>query len=132
MAKLNWLQRETVVTPHMILCGSEAEYLNVMKYLKCKYFEHWLSDGSNGKTHTLESHGKITCVVCIDFKNAAKEPLPNICGILIHEATHIWQELCESIGEKNPSSEFECYSIQSISQRLITDFMEHGKWKKGS
>ena len=128
--KLNWLQRETVVTPHMILCGSEEEYLTVMKYLKCKYFDRWLTDGYQGKTHTLESKGKITCVVCIDFVEAKQKELSTICGLLIHEATHVWQELCASIGEKNPSSKFECYSIQVIAQRLIADFMERGKWKK--
>lgn len=128
--KLNWLQRETVVTPHMILCGSEEEYLAVMKYLKCKYFDRWLTAGFGGKTHTLTSDDKITCVVCIDFNGARRNELPEICGILIHEATHVWQQLCESIGENKPSDEFEAYTIQCISQRLISDFMERGKWKR--
>lgn len=128
--KLNWLDRETVVTPHMILCGSEEEFLAVMKHLGCKYFDRWLSIGSGGKMHTLTSEDKITCVVCIDFSTTKDHLLPEICGMLIHEAAHVWQELCDSIGEKSPSKEFEAYSIQCISQRLIADFMERGKWKR--
>lgn len=130
MAKLNWLQRETVVTPHMILCESEEQYLQIMKHLNCKYFNRWISPNQNATMHSLIRDDKITCIVCIDFKLCATKTLPEVCGLLVHEATHIWQELCESIGEHSPSKEFQAYSIQCIAQRLISDFMERGKWKK--
>ncbi len=130
MSKLNWLDRELVCAPHLILCGSEEEYLEVMKYLKCKYFDRWLTPGCHGKTHTLESGSKVTCIVCIDFNDAKKETLSCVIGLLVHEAVHVWEVLCDHIGESKPSSEFQAYSIQIIAQRLISDFLERGKWKK--
>lgn len=40
-------------------------------------------------------------------------------GLIIHEAVHIWQEVKDLMSESNPSSEFEAYSIQKISQDLL-------------
>lgn len=40
-------------------------------------------------------------------------------SLIVHEAVHIWQELKKRMNEKEPSSEFEAYSIQRISQDLL-------------
>jgi hypothetical protein len=40
-------------------------------------------------------------------------------GLLVHEATHACQHIRECIGEKEPSSEFEAYSMQAITQGLL-------------
>lgn len=128
--KLNWLERFTVVTPHMILCGSEEEFLAVMKHLKCKYFDRWMHEPHRATTHTFEKDDTLTCIVCLDFNETKKLPLDSIIGVLAHEATHIKQKLCESIGERTPSAEFEAYTIQCITQQLVSDFLERGKWAK--
>jgi hypothetical protein len=39
--------------------------------------------------------------------------------MLVHEAVHVWQFHCENIGEREPSIEFEAYSIQAVSQFLM-------------
>lgn len=40
---------------------------------------------------------------------------PNfIMETLLHEAVHIWQDIRERMSERNPSVEFEAYSIQTI------------------
>jgi len=36
----------------------------------------------------------------------------------------VWQEYSSRIGETNPSSEFEAYSIQAIAQRLMTAYAD--------
>lgn len=128
--KIKWLSRHTVVTPHITLCGSEEEYLAVMKYLKCKYFDPWMPSNYGAATHTLERNDKIICVVCMDFNETKTRTLDSILGLLVHEATHIKQQLCESIGEHKPSKEFEAYTIQCISQALVEDFLGRGKWAK--
>lgn len=119
---MDWLERSTVVTPYLILCGSEEEYLRVMKRLKCKYFDSWLKPSFGGRTHSFSDGEHVTCVVCIDIKAAKQMDQIVVIGMLVHEAVHVWQELCSDIGEKNPSREFEAYSIQIIAQRLVRSY----------
>jgi hypothetical protein len=47
-----------------------------------------------------------------------------IHGLLLHEAVHVWQRVKQRMGETNPSTEFEAYSIQSIAQDLFEMFEE--------
>jgi hypothetical protein len=47
-----------------------------------------------------------------------------VAALLVHEAVHVWQLFRESIGEHGPSKEFEAYSIQAISQRLMERYRD--------
>jgi hypothetical protein len=40
-------------------------------------------------------------------------------ALVVHEAVHIWQEIRAMMKEKEPSIEFEAYSIQRIAQDLM-------------
>lgn len=48
----------------------------------------------------------------------------DIHGLLLHEAVHVWQRIRQRMGEKEPSIEFEAYSIQRIAQDLFSMFEE--------
>ena len=50
--------------------------------------------------------------------------LISIHGLLLHEAVHIWQRTKHLMGEKEPSIEFEAYSIQRIAQDLFDMYEE--------
>lgn len=81
---------------------------------------------ANGATtHYFESKGgKLAAIVAL---SPTKKVNPiAVCGLLVHEAVHIWQAHCNEIGEKAPSSEFEAYAIQHIAQTLIEKFSELG------
>lgn len=41
-------------------------------------------------------------------------------ALLVHESVHVWQEIRKRMGEKEPSCEFEAYSVQSIFLGLLT------------
>lgn len=40
-------------------------------------------------------------------------------ALLVHESVHVWQEIRKRMGEKEPSLEFEAYSIQRIAEDLL-------------
>jgi hypothetical protein len=41
-------------------------------------------------------------------------------ALLVHESVHVWQEIRKRMGEKEPSCEFEAYSVQSIFLGLLS------------
>lgn len=47
-----------------------------------------------------------------------------VVGLLAHESVHVWQAIRNYIGEKEPSREFEAYSIQRILQDLLWSHKE--------
>lgn len=48
-----------------------------------------------------------------------KKPAIVVLGVIVHEAMHVWRQMRLDIGEREPSSEFEAYSMQFISMQLI-------------
>jgi hypothetical protein len=121
---VKWLNRDLIVGPYLVLCRSESEFHRVMKHCnvprdKCG---NWIGEGSDARTHELlNAEGQQVAVVCI---NATTQHPCQIASLLVHEAVHVWQFHRDRIGERNPSSEFEAYSIQSIAQRLLFAFAE--------
>lgn len=129
MTATKWLSRRiSIPGPYMTLCLSEQEFLKVIKSLKVKYTSDWVGSGSgNGRVHHFYNNGEYTAVVCIS--NHEEHSPIEIAGLLVHEATHIWQEWCDSIGERSPGAEQEAYAIQNISQTLMEEFARRMKDK---
>jgi hypothetical protein len=119
--KIKWLDRRTVIAPHLTLCLSEKEYLAVCKHLNVKKPMPWVSSSARATNHTFELDGKLTCAVCISEPAQMHDGI-EIAALLVHEATHIKQELMQSIGETHPSPEFEAYTMQSICQILFDEY----------
>jgi hypothetical protein len=74
--------------------------------------EPWIGE------HAALCHGlSRKSVICI---NPLSDAMPaELVGLAAHESTHAWQNLCEEMGEKSPSTEFEAYTIQSITQFVV-------------
>lgn len=74
--------------------------------------------GANATTNFLvdENGGNMEIVVYMPY---ADVDIFMQQGLVIHESVHIWQELKTLMGEKEPSVEFEAYSIQRIAQDLL-------------
>lgn len=120
--KPRWLDRVTVRAPHMILCLSEAEYLRAARRCKLQSPAAWMDEASQqAVVHAWESAGTLTCVVCLHPDALTADPIEVAC-VLVHESVHIFQRLCDSIGEDKPSREFEAYSIERISEQLMREF----------
>jgi hypothetical protein len=76
-----------------------------------------------GHATILTQDGKVTVVVTIGEKQDKSDGV-NVSSIILHEAVHVWQELCEKIGEREASQEFEAYTIQHIYGQLIGAYCE--------
>ena len=62
------------------------------------------------------------CIV--QLGDCSERTLVEMHGLLLHESVHIWQRVKALMGEKEPSIEFEAYSIQRIAQDLFAMFKE--------
>jgi len=81
----------------------------------------------NGACTNLETKdGKHCSIITIGHE---KRPAVQVVGLLAHEGMHVWRAIRESIGEREPSSEFEAYAIQAITQDLITAYQVSGRGK---
>jgi hypothetical protein len=115
-----WLDRHLITGPVLVLCLTEAAFGVVMRDCKIPRNDWgpWIQEGANATMHSLtDSVGEMVCAVCLQTND--KVVATQIAGLLVHEAVHVWQKWRESIGEKEPSKEFEAYGIQQISQRLM-------------
>ena len=121
-----WLYRHLITGPYVALALNEKQFHKAMNDCRIPAAEHgdWIKNAhSDATVHYLDNDKKeLCCIVAIRTK---KKQNPNeIVGLLVHEATHIWQQFCERIGELSPSREFEAYSIQAISQTLISAYSD--------
>jgi len=127
----DWIDNAFIYGSFVCLCITEDDFKRQCKKLKvpAESIPGWINKGANATTHTMENEeGRLCSIVCIEQR---KDFGPEqIIGLLVHEAVHVWQEFSDSIGEEKPSPEFEAYSIQAISQRLVTSYKELTKSKK--
>lgn len=126
-----WLDRYTVMAPHMALCLDEADFLRAARHCNVANPDTWLEpEKHKACVHTWERKGGLTCVVCVNPDALAADPIQVACA-LVHESVHIFQRLCDNIGEDQPSREFEAYAIERISEELMREFDRQRKRIKG-
>ena len=119
---MRWLSRDTVRAPHLLLCLTEAEYLRAVHHCAVSNPERWLDvSRQSACVHTWEKDGLLTCIVCLCPDALESDPV-DVILTLVHEAVHVFQRMCDSIGESAPSREFEAYSIERISEALIVEY----------
>lgn len=119
--KNRWLDRNPAhPLPYYTLCLTEAAFAREMKRMNVPSPPPFLgSRFAHATMHTFENDGKLSCIVCLRLDG--KRENGEVYGLLIHEAVHIWQEHCKSIGD-TPSDEAQAYGIQWISQQLIYEY----------
>lgn len=128
-----WCNRTLVQNPmYYGLCTDQARYDNEMDYLKVpanKRADFMPNPQADACVHYFKkADGRECAIVCM--RDASKRTPIEIAGLLVHEAVHIFQAVCENVGEKYPSSEFEAYSVQWISMELMVRYEEQTKSSK--
>lgn len=79
----------------------------------------FLDGGASARVNFFDDDSAI-----VQIGNQEHWSLNAVHGLLLHEAQHIWQELRKKMGEEDPSSEFEAYSVQRIAQDLFDMYDE--------
>lgn len=102
-------------------CPDEASWHEIMDQFKIKD-EYPNCDGKCNVIFRNEDD-KIERVFVTIGDYAGRDAV-QVIGILVHEATHVWQYIKRDIGEKEPSAEFECYMMQHIVQELLKAFRD--------
>ena len=104
------------------LVKSKEEYVRFCARHKVAKSE-FMSLGTQGQCSIIERDGGILAIVQVDKALCLEHfTKTQIIGILVHEAVHIWQEIRTAMREDKPSSEFEAYSIERISEDLISEW----------
>lgn len=93
--------------------ASEDEWDEVKAELEATH-ENWTATG----TACVRQFSQRS-VVCIPHTPEDGEVDNSFRCLAVHEAVHCFQNLCETIGENNPSTEFEAYYVQSISNFIL-------------
>lgn len=116
-----WGNRALIVSAyHFGLCTSAEQFRGEMCRLGFPERVHppFLAEGKSGRVHYFETpEGRQCALVCLGDTEGRSGI--EIAALLVHEAVHIWQLIVEDMNEKNPSREFEAYSIQAISLQLM-------------
>lgn len=118
---VHYCDRALVVSPyHYGLCRTEQAFQKELKRLKVPR-DQWptfIDTAADACVHFFEqSNGELLAIVCLGSTKGRSKS--EVQGLLIHEAVHVWQEIRRTLGEKEPSDEFEAYSVQTIAQKLI-------------
>lgn len=116
---MNWLSQDMIPGPRLVLVLTEHDFHAALDALPApkENRPQWVSEGAGACMHALQGD-EVACIVVLQDT----EDYESAVGLLIHEAVHVFQAWCDDVGEKEPSSEFQAYAIQSIAQRLIASF----------
>lgn len=122
----NWLNRVLVQSSHhLALCLTEEQFHQKLKELKVpkKDYPPFLGSWhSHATTHFLVNEGQKSAAAIVCIAAMDKYSYAETAALICHEAVHVWQAIRETLGEKEPSSEFEAYSIQNIVQTLLYEY----------
>lgn len=115
-------------SPHFTLCLTDKQFRAELDRLKCSEYPLFQTEGADAATHWLEFKGKPCAIVCLHLET--DDPIV-IAGLLVHEATHIYQGALRKLSNApDPGGEIQAYAIQWISQNLMWEFRRQTKGRK--
>jgi hypothetical protein len=111
-------------------CPNEAAWRKEVKRLGVPHLKYPAADAMCTHMENTDKNLENRCTLVT--VGHIKRPARTILSLLVHEAMHVWREMRGTIGESEPSSEFEAYSIQNITFNLIGAYEQtRGKLCRG-
>lgn len=102
---------------HLGFCPSKKAHDAVMKEFGIKNAPEYPT--SVGCTQYVCNPESGDAVILVFINDDDKQPLLSTIGLIVHEATHVFDLICEHINEDEPSMEFKAYSTQMITMELL-------------
>ena len=130
MKKDLWLERGLFVGGYLAFVTSQEEFVEALKDIECAdYTDAFVPNGWPACTHSFDNvKGSVACIVGFDMARAAEQDPIDVAALLVHEAVHVWQTNEKATGKLGCfGDEGEAYSIQNISTRLMTAYVEKTK-----
>ncbi|PCI03453.1 MAG: hypothetical protein COB78_10880 [Hyphomicrobiales bacterium] len=93
-----------------------------MKRIKIRDSEYPVNDAQCSTFFNVKD-GKTIILVTVGDHIDCKDHL-GIIGMLVHEATHVWQNICEDAQDDSPSHEAQAYAMQNITMSLINAYSD--------
>ena len=72
-----------------------------------------------GHTSRMVNDKTGEAVIIVAVFAGAERDAHEVIMTIVHEAVHVWQFICQHIGEDSPGIEMEAYGIEQISRLLI-------------
>ena len=124
---MEWCDRTLVSSPYSYgICFTLEDYRATLKangVQEIEYADCGLGGAKgNAQVSFYKCPGGQRLAIVTLGKGHEKLRLTVIHGLLVHEGTHIWQAILEEQGDSEPSSEYEAYSLQSITQNLMEQY----------
>lgn len=99
-------------------CPSEQAWKREMRRLGAELEPYPKTDA---RCLTFEHEGKTAILVTLNERLDGRDPMA-IVALIVHEAVHVWQAICNHIGETHPSNEAEAYAVQAITTGLMVAY----------
>lgn len=126
--KPKWLDRGLLAGPYLMLCLKKPELEVQLARMKVDSAMCWPGPDA-AKCVILQQNTKLTCFVCLD--NVVGRHVASIVGLIVHESTHMLQDVYKFIGENNPGKEIAAYHAQNVVQILFEELERRVVIKKG-
>jgi len=101
------------------ICTDERYYKEILAEINIPEDQrpNYHEPGANGRVMLLE--GRFALVTLHDVDDLTD---CEIISIIVHESVHVWQVIRDYMGEESPSYEFEAYSVQGITYKLLMEY----------
>lgn len=114
-----------ILPTNFAFCMSEKSFKKEMKRLD--FDDVQMIIGGDATCHTTTTDNGNYAFVCIELEKVKSVAFEKIIGLVVHECVHAWQFIRKSIGEEEPSPEFEAYVVQSLVQFCMNYVLESRK-----